>query len=163
MTAADHITTVSIIGAGSWGTAIAVVLAETHPTLAIRFWAYEESVVSSINELHENREFLPNVPLPFSISATNSLKEAVLDADMIIIAVPSKVIPDTAQKLRRYISDRACMWAFLPRVSASAERGSSPYRRPLRDDIPQLKGKTVAISPRSQPRGGSLKILITPA
>ncbi|HNV48480.1 MAG TPA: NAD(P)H-dependent glycerol-3-phosphate dehydrogenase, partial [Spirochaetota bacterium] len=52
---------VAIIGAGSWGTTIAKVIAENHPDVPIVMWAYEKNLPRAINERHENTQYLPGV------------------------------------------------------------------------------------------------------
>jgi len=78
---------VSIIGAGSWGTALAVSLARQGREL--RLWAYEPEVVESIREQRENKIFLPGVTLPAGVSATNHLSEALADARIVLTVMPS--------------------------------------------------------------------------
>lgn len=81
---------VSVIGAGSWGTAIAFVLAENgHDCL---LWARRAEQCAEINGQHRNSAYLPKTGLPVNLKATSSLREAVLHGDIIIIAVPTKAI-----------------------------------------------------------------------
>src|ERR671912_594999 len=80
---------VAVIGAGAWGTALARHLAEKQ--LLVRLWAHEPEVVRGIESRRENQLFLPGISLPASLSATNSLTEAVAGADCLIFAVPSHV------------------------------------------------------------------------
>jgi glycerol-3-phosphate dehydrogenase (NAD(P)+) len=80
---------VAVIGAGAWGTALALHLAEKQ--LLVRLWAHEPEVVRGIESRRENQLFLPGISLPASLSATNSLTEAVAGADCLIFAVPSHV------------------------------------------------------------------------
>ncbi len=96
---------ISIIGAGSWGTAVAKVIAENRPDLLVLMWAYEKATVNSINNKSQNTEFLPGVKLPLNIKATNHLSESVENTQCIIIATPSKVIPDTVGKLSHILKD----------------------------------------------------------
>lgn len=79
----------TVIGAGAWGTALARHLAEKR--IPVRLWAHEPDVVRGIESKRENQLFLPGVSLPASLSATNSLAEAVQGADCLIFAVPSHV------------------------------------------------------------------------
>ena len=78
---------VAVIGAGAWGTALARHLAVKG--LPVRLWAYESEVVDDVNHRRENGLFLPGISLPSSLSATNSLAEAVRQVDVVIFAVPS--------------------------------------------------------------------------
>lgn len=80
---------VAVIGAGAWGTALARHLAGKE--ISVRLWAYEVEVVQAIQRHHENRLYLPGVPLPATLSATNVLSEALSGADCVIFAVPSHV------------------------------------------------------------------------
>jgi glycerol-3-phosphate dehydrogenase (NAD(P)+) len=79
----------AIIGAGSWGTALASVLANSGHS--VRLWAYEAEVARAICECHENKLFLPNVMLPHSIAATTDLAAAVSGAKFVITSMPSHV------------------------------------------------------------------------
>ena len=85
----QEIRSLGVIGAGAWGTALAKHLAEKG--LEIRLWAYEREVVESINATHENRVFLPGVPLPRTLTATTSLTEVIERRDGLLFVVPSHV------------------------------------------------------------------------
>lgn len=81
---------VSVIGAGSWGTAIAFVLAENgHDCL---LWARRPEQAEEINELKTNEAYLSNQRLPANLKATASLEEAITHGDVVVIAVPTKAI-----------------------------------------------------------------------
>ncbi|MCX7678034.1 MAG: NAD(P)H-dependent glycerol-3-phosphate dehydrogenase [Spirochaetes bacterium] len=94
---------IAVIGAGSWGTCIAQVIAENNPDYQIKLWAYEKHVVKSINERHENSEYLPNIALSQSIVATGNLREAVEGIEGIIFGTPSKVILEIAQRVKKHL------------------------------------------------------------
>jgi len=81
---------VSVIGAGSWGTALAFVLAENgHDCL---LWARRPEQVAEINTKQTNQAYLPEATLPANLTATSELKEAVEHGDILVIAVPTKAI-----------------------------------------------------------------------
>jgi len=80
---------IAIIGAGSWGTALALTLANLGH--AVRLWAYEEEVVESLRTRHENELFMPGVRLPESVIPTNDLAEALAGAEVVVTAAPSHV------------------------------------------------------------------------
>jgi len=78
---------IAVIGAGSWGTALALALGRKGH--AIRLWAFERELVDSINQSRRNALYLPEFELPDCISASHSL-EAVLDgAEIVLTVVPS--------------------------------------------------------------------------
>jgi glycerol-3-phosphate dehydrogenase (NAD(P)+) len=80
---------IAVIGAGSWGTALAHALAHSGQTISL--WAYEPEVVESIRMQHENTMFLKDVPLPDNIFPTNNLREAMNQADFVLTVMPSHV------------------------------------------------------------------------
>lgn len=82
-------TTIAVIGAGAWGTALGRHLAERG--CAVRLWAYEKEVVEAITTSRENRAFLPGVSLPATLVPTQSMREALAGAEAILFAVPSHV------------------------------------------------------------------------
>lgn len=83
-------TKVAVIGSGSWGTALARLLAREGVETSI--WALEREVVESINTDRENAIFLPGIQLPDTLRATDDLDEAVADATVIVSAVPTQHI-----------------------------------------------------------------------
>ncbi len=86
----------AVIGAGAWGTALALTakLAGRDTIL----WAREPDVVASIKDAHENKRFLPGVTLPENLSVTGDLKTAA-DADVLLLTVPAQVLRDFARQL----------------------------------------------------------------
>lgn len=87
---------ISVLGAGSWGTALAMVLAENGHRTTI--WSHRQDQVDEINEQHTNAKYLPNTVLPHSLTATSSIEDAVNDHDIIVIAVPTKAIREVCQQ-----------------------------------------------------------------
>ena len=77
---------VTIIGAGSWGTTVAALAAGSHPTT---LWARRSEVAERINETRENGDYLPGFQLPYGLRATSDLTDAVEGADIVVMAVPS--------------------------------------------------------------------------
>jgi glycerol-3-phosphate dehydrogenase (NAD(P)+) len=85
-------TKVAVFGAGSWGTAFAVVLANAGNQVSV--WGRRESLCESINADHENAEYLPGLRLPDAISATHDPAAAADGAEAIVLAVPSQSLRD---------------------------------------------------------------------
>lgn len=80
---------IAIIGAGSWGTALALVAARAGNE--IRLWAHSLEVANSLRQERENKIYLPGFQLPDSISPTNDLAEALTAAEIVLTVVPSHV------------------------------------------------------------------------
>jgi len=81
---------VAVFGAGSWGTAFSVVLADGGNDVTI--WARREELATAINQTHENAEYHPGVVLPPSVTATHDVEQAVSGADVIVLATPSQTL-----------------------------------------------------------------------
>jgi glycerol-3-phosphate dehydrogenase (NAD(P)+) len=79
-------TRVAVVGAGSWGTAVAAIVADNAPTV---LWARRDALAASIGAEHENPDYLPHIQLPESLHATADLAVACRDADVVVFAVPS--------------------------------------------------------------------------
>lgn len=92
---------VAVVGAGSWGTALARVLAKKGHRVSL--WAMEPEVVEEIREYGENRTFLPGVLLPATLQASNDLPGVVAGKKMVVSVVPSQfvssVLGDVAEVL----------------------------------------------------------------
>lgn len=79
---------VAFIGAGSWGTATASLVARKDHDEAV-LWARRPELAETINLYHENPEYLPDIPLPETLRATNDMEEALSGADVVVMGVPS--------------------------------------------------------------------------
>lgn len=75
-----------MIGAGSWGTAVAAIAAANEPTV---LWARDKGVADEIATAHTNNRYLPGIDLPPTLAGTASLEEAVTDAAFVVMGVPS--------------------------------------------------------------------------
>jgi glycerol-3-phosphate dehydrogenase (NAD(P)+) len=90
-------TAVAVLGSGSWGTALASLIARNgHPTT---IWGRDAAQIASINERHENTRYLPGVPLPESLVATGDLAAAVAGADLVLVVTPSHAFTETLKAL----------------------------------------------------------------
>lgn len=89
---------VAVLGAGSWGTTLANLLAAKGET--VRLWAYELEVVEAINRMHENPVFLPGVPLGEGLRAFSDLRAVVTGAGTIVSAPPSHVTRAVVEQVR---------------------------------------------------------------
>ena len=88
---------VAVLGAGSWGTALASLIARHgHPTI---LWGRDAAVAEAIDQRHENPRYLPGIPLPDALRATTDLASAVREADLVLVVVPSHAFTQTLQAL----------------------------------------------------------------
>ncbi|MCM3692855.1 NAD(P)H-dependent glycerol-3-phosphate dehydrogenase [Neobacillus niacini] len=89
---------VAVIGAGSWGTALAMVLADNGHE--VRLWSHNESQVNEINQYHMNKKYLPDIQLPELIVGYASLSDTLAGIKTVILAVPTKAIREVLGKVR---------------------------------------------------------------
>ncbi|CAN5195587.1 NAD(P)H-dependent glycerol-3-phosphate dehydrogenase [soil metagenome] len=81
---------VAVFGAGSWGTAFSVVLADAGHEVTL--WARREDVCATINEKRENTDYLPGIELPKSVFATHDHELAAAESEIVVFAVPSQTL-----------------------------------------------------------------------
>jgi len=86
----DPVLKVGVVGAGSWGTALARVLAKKGHQVSL--WAREPEVVVEIQEFRENRTFLPGVELPGTLEASNDLPAVLAEKKMVVSVIPSQFV-----------------------------------------------------------------------
>lgn len=80
---------IAVIGAGSWGTGLAIVLGR-NGRHQVRMWAFEKEVAEAIRTQRVNQIFLPGVPLPDSVSVFTRMEQALEGAEIVVTAVPSQ-------------------------------------------------------------------------
>ncbi|MED1863649.1 NAD(P)H-dependent glycerol-3-phosphate dehydrogenase [Fictibacillus nanhaiensis] len=112
---------VAVLGAGSWGTALAIVLADNGHNVSL--WGRREDQVSEINDNHKNEKYLPGVELPKNIQATTQLNECVKEADTIVLVTPTKAMREVLSQLKNELSS--------PVTIVHASKGIEPgtYKR----------------------------------
>lgn len=94
---------ISVLGAGSWGTALAMLLNENGHDVTI--WSIDQREVKMLNEEREQKDKLPGIPLSEKIAVTNDLKEAVEGRDILVFAVPSVFVRSTAKSVAPYYKE----------------------------------------------------------
>ena len=87
---------ISVIGSGSWGTAVAIMLAQNGHEIML--WSYLTEEYEELKERHENRRFLPGVKIPETVRFTGQMEDCA-DAQLVIVAVPSHAMRQTAKSL----------------------------------------------------------------
>ena len=94
---------IAILGAGSWGTAIALLAARNGCQTLL--WGHNASHVASIALDRENKRYLPNYPFPANISLTADLKEVANFSSVILVSVPSHAFKNTLTELKSHLSE----------------------------------------------------------
>ncbi|WP_010284246.1 NAD(P)H-dependent glycerol-3-phosphate dehydrogenase [Bacillus timonensis] len=94
---------VTVVGAGSWGTALALVLADNDHE--VRIWSHRKSQVDEINTKHTNSKYVPSIELPETIIGYADLTKALEGVKTIVLAVPTKAIREVLQKIGQVTSE----------------------------------------------------------
>lgn len=92
---------VAVIGAGSWGTAVANLVGAKQP---VTLWARRSQLSAAINEVRENPDYLPGYPLAPNITASSDLAETIAAAEALVMGVPSHGYRTVLESLRGQIS-----------------------------------------------------------
>jgi glycerol-3-phosphate dehydrogenase (NAD(P)+) len=93
---------VTVIGSGSWGTALSMVLARAGHS--VKLWAREHEIANNITQYHENHLYLPGVTLSDTIECYTDLKECVTGRDIIVFATPSHTVREVSLKVKPHLS-----------------------------------------------------------
>jgi glycerol-3-phosphate dehydrogenase (NAD(P)+) len=109
---------IAILGGGSWGTALSVVLAHSRRKHEIRVWVRGSASAQAIEQNRENPSYLPGVPIPACIRASHDLHEVLRDAQIVIGAVPTGHARSVYLKAAPYLASET--------VVVSATKGLEP-------------------------------------
>ena len=104
---ADNMAKVTIMGCGSWGTALAIVLAQKG--IPVTMWCRREAQAVEMNTQHTNEKYLPDIYLPENISVTTSLSDALQDAKFVVLAVPSQTLRENLEQAKPYLASDAIL------------------------------------------------------
>ena len=105
---------VAVFGAGNWGTAFSIVLADAGNEVTI--WGRREELCAAINEQGENPDYLPGIKLPDQISATHDPEKAVAGADIVVLAVPSQTLRANLEDWASVLPDNSVLVSLMKGV-----------------------------------------------
>lgn len=165
---------ISVIGTGAWGTALAHIMAEKG--LPTTLWARREALAKSINETHKNPDHLPDIELSHNISATTDLAETVKN-DIILMVTPAQAVRSILTQMKPYIRESHALilcskgieqetlllmsdvaQEILPNIKTAILSGPN-----FAKDIAQAKPSATTLASNSQPLAETLQnALATP-
>ena len=125
---------VGVIGAGSWGTALALLLHENGHHVTV--WSAIESEIEMLRTEHEHKDKLPGVRLPGDMDFTTDLQAAVTDRDVLVLAVPSPFTRSTSLNMAPYIQKGQ----LIVNVAKGIEENTlMTLSQIIEDEIPQAE------------------------
>lgn len=131
----------SIIGAGSWGTALAQVISENG--ISTSLWARRKEQAKDINKSRENKEYLPGAKISSDIFVSDELKRVASNADLVVLAVPSQAMRKTARNIKNFIRDDSIIISASKGIEISSLSRMSEV---LKEELPTNKDYIVALS-----------------
>lgn len=109
---------ISVLGAGSWGSALALSLAKKGYNVTM--WTLSQQQADKINTTKENMDYLPGILFPNNITLTTDIEEAIIDSKIIVLAVPSQAIRSVCQKIKPFAKPEQ----ILVDVAKGLEKGT---------------------------------------
>lgn len=128
-------TKVAVFGAGSWGTAFSMVLADGGSEVSL--WGRREEVCTTINEKRENSDYLPGIALPPTIRATPDPEEALAGVDVVVFAVPSQSFRENLTEWKAMIPAHAVMVSLMKGVELGTIKRMSQVIADVTDAGPE--------------------------
>lgn len=123
---------IAVIGAGSWGTALAVLLCGNGHEVTL--WSIIEDEVHTLQTKRENPDKLPGVKLPEKIEVTSDLEKAVSGKQVLVLAVPSPYVRSTAHTMKPYVAEGQ----IIVNVAKGIEENSlKTLSQVIEEEIPQ--------------------------
>ena len=133
-------TRIGVVGGGSWGTALASLLATKG--YKVDWWVYEPDLCRQIQEKRENTIFLPGITLPENLHASNALADVVGDKDLICIVVPSHFMRTIAGKMADHMNPTAIVISASKGIENETLLTMSGV---LRESIPSIGEDRLAV------------------
>ncbi len=120
-------TRIAVFGAGSWGTAFSLVLADAGN--AVTLWGRREELCDAITSTHENPDYLPGVELPFSLRASHDPELVLAGADIVILALPAQTLRENLTEWKPFLTRDSIMVSLIKGVElGSAKRMTEVIR-----------------------------------
>ena len=129
---------VAVFGAGSWGTAFSVVLADAGNDISL--WGRREELCATINEKRENTDYLPGIELPDSVSATHDPEQTLAGAEVVVLAVPSQSLRPNLTEWAGLIPKDALIVSLMKGVELNSLKRMSEVIEEVTDAAPERIG-----------------------
>ena len=112
-------TTVTVLGAGAWGTTMAQVLTDAGNDVLL--WGRNQSVIDEINTSHTNENYIPQVILPTHLRATSAISEALAHSKLYILAIPAQSLRAKLEELKPFIDRNSFIVSTLKGIEVDTQ------------------------------------------
>ncbi|HET7326963.1 MAG TPA: NAD(P)H-dependent glycerol-3-phosphate dehydrogenase [Nocardioidaceae bacterium] len=116
-------TKVAVFGAGSWGTAFSIVLADAGNDVHI--WGRREDLCEAINAKHENTDYLPGIELPDTVAASHEPADVLAGAEAVVLAVPSQSLRENLTSWAPLIADDVVLVSLMKGIEIGSTKRMS--------------------------------------
>lgn len=131
---------VSVLGAGSWGTALSIILSLNGHTVTL--WEYKRAYARTLRRSRENKIYLPRIKIPKEIIITHSLEEAGTNQHMIVLAIPSQFLRSIIQKVKKYDLNDATLVSVAKGIENNTYLTVSQI---IKDEIPDIPDNNIGV------------------
>jgi glycerol-3-phosphate dehydrogenase (NAD(P)+) len=128
---------IAVLGAGAWGTALAISLAERHN---VTLWARDAAQVAAMRETRRNRRYLPDIALPGNLALSDDLQAVLESAQLIVVAVPVSGLRATLQQICAFYEADASASPLLNPLPQAGEEANEKSNLELPGVIWLCKG-----------------------
>ncbi|NYD76498.1 NAD(P)H-dependent glycerol-3-phosphate dehydrogenase [Arthrobacter cupressi] len=138
---------VAVLGAGSWGTTFAKVLADAATAAgkerSIRIWGRRPEVVEQINTLHLNEQYLKDTPLPAAISSSTDVAEVLDGAELVILAVPAQSLRPQLKEWKELVAPGAVVVSLMKGLELGTDSRMSQV---IAEELEIPEGRVAVVS-----------------
>jgi glycerol-3-phosphate dehydrogenase (NAD(P)+) len=131
---------IAVVGAGSWGTALADLLA--CKGFQTRLWVFEKEVKEHIQEFHENKLYLPGHQLSPNLSPSNDLADVASDKHLIVIVVPSHVMRNVTRQMAGHLSEGTIVTSASKGIEQKTHLTMSGV---IKENLPEVQASQMAV------------------
>jgi glycerol-3-phosphate dehydrogenase (NAD(P)+) len=131
---------IAVIGAGSWGTALSVVLAKKE--LKVNLWAHRKQHAEQMQRDRQNNEYLPGVVFPDSVNITHDLNEALKGVLYVVLVIPSHTMRETLCNIKEFIDPNMVFISATKGIENGTLKRMSEV---MKDELPQSVHKNIAV------------------
>lgn len=131
---------VAVMGAGSWGTAIAILLSNKGHNVVL--WAHRQNHVEEMGHRRQNIQYLPGIVIPNCIHITSEIETALREAQYVVLAVPSHTMCETVKHIKPFICKNMIIISAAKGIENDTLKRMSQV---IKDELPESMHKNIAV------------------